>query len=93
MTSVTLSRIVYLWRIAATGLCFASFGLSGLLFSALIAPAVWIFPTNNSWKRDTIHLIIHWGSRLFVWMLRTLGVMTLRIQGAEKLQNRGGWCG
>jgi len=84
------TSINYLWRVGATGFCFVSFGVGGLLLSTVIAPVVWLMPVNRQWKRDIIHLIIHLSSRVFVWMLRSLGVMTLSVNGGGTLKRLGG---
>jgi len=77
------------WRVAATGLCFSTFGLGGLALRLVAFPllraAVWQERRRCELARDMIRL----GLRAFVRLMCLVGVMTLEIRGAERLRRRG----
>jgi len=77
------------WRIPATGLCFAVFGLGGLLMG-LVG-----FPLINLLVRDPVRRV-RWSRALvgasfrgFMRLMILLGLVRLRWVGAERLQRRG----
>lgn len=82
------TRINKAWRLVATGLAFVVFGVCGVLFSIIVFPLAWLWPHRASRQR-TVTFIIHWFFRALVRALQWLGVMTLDMQGAERLRAGG----
>jgi 1-acyl-sn-glycerol-3-phosphate acyltransferase len=82
-------RLDRYWRICATGLCFSGFGIGGLCLRLIAFPllrlAVWPQPRRTAVAR----WLVHASMRSFVWLMRTLGVLSYDVRGAEKLR-RGG---
>ena len=75
----------YYWRLVATGGCFATFGIGGLLLSTLVFPPLLVLPKH---KRD-IHArwIIHKSFGLFMWLMESVGIMRFEVSGADQLRN------
>lgn len=88
MTPPLTTRINKAWRLVATGLAFVVFGICGVLFSIIVFPLAWLWPHRASRQR-TVTFIIHWFFRALVRALQWLGVMTLDMQGAERLRAGG----
>lgn len=86
-----LSLINYYWRILATGLCFSSFGLGGLLLSLTVFPFIYLLPVSMQWKRNRAQAVIHYSFQLFVWMMRVIGILSLTLEGKERLQKGGNY--
>ena len=84
-----VERLDRYWRIAATGLCFSSFGIGGLCLRLIAFPllrvAVWPQPRRT----EVARWLVHSAMRSFVWLMRTLGVLSYTVHGAEKLRRRG----
>ncbi|MDR2925846.1 MAG: 1-acyl-sn-glycerol-3-phosphate acyltransferase [Azoarcus sp.] len=78
-----------LWRILATGFCFALFGLGGLVILLLAFPllrlAVWQRPRRQAMARDIVCLTF----RFFCKVMTVTGVISFEVRGLEKLQRRG----
>jgi 1-acyl-sn-glycerol-3-phosphate acyltransferase len=77
------------WRVLATGVCFASFGAGGVLiglFGPLVLRGVSRDPAACSRRAQAL---IHYAFRLFVWMMRVLGVLSLEVRERQRLR-RGG---
>lgn len=74
----------YHWRLVATGLCFATFGVGGLLLTLLVFPWLRLLrpPLRLRWTR----WVIHRAFAGFMWLMETLGVMRLEVQGAQALR-------
>lgn len=78
-----------LWRIFATALAFACFGVGGL--------ALWVvvFPLQSLWFRDgarrqqAARTVVQAVFRLFIGWMWLLGLIRYEIRGVEKLQRRG----
>ncbi len=86
METFIFKRLNYAWRIVATGFCFSTFGIGGLLLTLTVFPFVFMLPINRQLKKEKAQLIIHNGFRLFVWLMQFIGIMRLTISGVEKLQ-------
>jgi 1-acyl-sn-glycerol-3-phosphate acyltransferase len=81
------NKINYYWRFAATGTCFAVFGVGGLLLSIIAFPPLLVFSKKN--RKNYARGIIQKSFRLFLWFMEAVGIMRLEIIGKEKLRNCG----
>ncbi|BCL77395.1 1-acyl-sn-glycerol-3-phosphate acyltransferase [Jeongeupia sp. HS-3] len=77
-----------LWRIAATGFCFAVFGLGGIVILCLLLPLLQLVPGRTR-RLHCAKGAIHWGFRFFVALMACVGVISYEVRGAEKLQRFG----
>jgi 1-acyl-sn-glycerol-3-phosphate acyltransferase len=77
------------WRVFATGLCFAIFGLGGLLIRALAFPALRLLVRDPARRARRARSLIHHAFRAFVTLMRATGVISLEVRGAEKLHRQG----
>jgi 1-acyl-sn-glycerol-3-phosphate acyltransferase len=87
-----LASLSYAWRVFATGLCFASFGIGGLLLRVLVFPLLnlWLWQENNRTRRiDAARNIIRITFRLFINLMQAVGVLRYRIIGSERLARQG----
>lgn len=77
------------WRIVATGISFASFGIGGLLLRFVVLPVVaWTAPSPEH-RTVRVRRVISTCFRWFIGWMRWLGVLTYQVDGAERLQRRG----
>ncbi|MBA3580856.1 MAG: 1-acyl-sn-glycerol-3-phosphate acyltransferase [Gammaproteobacteria bacterium] len=78
----------YYWRIFATALCFALFGLFGVLLSISIFPLmILLFYRHPTHRHRAGQYVIH---KLFYWythIMQGLGVLTFSTAGLEKLRH------
>lgn len=81
------SLLNYYWRIFATGLCFSTFGVGGLVLSLTVFPLLAIIPVSKERKKDKAQIVIHHSFRLFLWMMTRVGVLAVTMKGQERLQN------
>lgn len=84
-----VERLDIAWRTAATGLCFATFGLGGLLLRALVFPVLSLAVAQPQRRMRWARACIRRTFGLFVRMMCALGVMSCEVVGAERLQRRG----
>jgi 1-acyl-sn-glycerol-3-phosphate acyltransferase len=73
------------WRVMATGFCFAVFGAGGLLLGLLVFPLLGLLVHDRRRRAVIAKSIIHRTFRLFVGMMRGLGVLTYDVSGLERL--------
>lgn len=77
------------WRVLATGLSFACFGIGGLLMGVLAFPLinllVWSPVRRIRWSRALVGASF----RGFIGLMTLLGLVRVRWTGAERLQRRG----
>lgn len=76
-------RFNYYWRLTATGICFAAFGIGGLLLTTLIFPALRLTPRHLRTQRA--RWLIHQAFRIFMGMMRVLGVLRIEVIGGKAL--------
>lgn len=76
----------YIWRVGATGLSFASFGLGGVAIGALIAPMVKLSSQDLDIRTQRTQKIIKHSFKGFTEMMVKLGIMTYEVESLEKLQ-------
>jgi len=77
----------YIWRVAATGFSFASFGLGGVAIGAVIAPMVKLSSQNLELRTQRTQKVIKHSFKGFTEMMVKLGIMTYEVEGLEKLQH------
>lgn len=77
------------WRVFATGLSFALFGLGGLLLRVLVFPALALLVRSPVRRTAAARAVVRLAFRAFVALMRALGVLRYEIHGLDKLA-RGG---
>jgi 1-acyl-sn-glycerol-3-phosphate acyltransferase len=80
---------LYYWRLGATGLSFAVFGLGQLVLGILVFPLIRLLPGGrNTYQARTRTLLRH-AFRLFIWFMRWVGVLSYEFRGVERLGKPG----
>ncbi|MBI3285453.1 MAG: 1-acyl-sn-glycerol-3-phosphate acyltransferase [Burkholderiales bacterium] len=87
--SELMQRLGRYWRVFATGLSFAAFGVGGLLLWALVFPVLHLMVRQPERRVACARAIIRLTFLAFVGLMRSLGVLRYEIIGREKLE-RGG---
>lgn len=77
------------WRIAATGFCFVTFGVGGLLLTLLATPLLWLCIRTRTTRKRIAQRLISAACRLFVSVMHYSGVLDYSINGQEYLQRSG----
>lgn len=77
-----------LWRQFATGLCFAVFGLGGLVLSLALLPAPWLVRDRERRER-AVKFLIHRCFRLFVGLMKGVGILSYEVTQTQKLREPG----
>lgn len=77
------------WRQFATGLCFAVFGIAGVLFGVTVFPLACLTTRNPATAKRRAQWIVSRWFRTFSHLMRLVGVISWEIHGAEKLRRRG----
>ncbi|MCH8620681.1 lysophospholipid acyltransferase family protein [Undibacterium sp. TS12] len=77
------------WRVFATGLSFATFGLGGVLLWALVFPVLNLLVLQQERRTEWARVIIRRSFRGFVGLMKGLGVLRYELIGLERLE-RGG---
>ncbi|KPZ02939.1 Acyltransferase family protein [Pseudomonas tremae] len=87
--SLKKGQDAYYWRLLATGISFALFGLSGLCLRLFVFPVLSCLPGSKaSHQRRARRTISHLFWR-FIRIMARMGVLTYEVQGAEKLGRPG----
>jgi 1-acyl-sn-glycerol-3-phosphate acyltransferase len=79
----------YSWRVVATGISFAGFGIGGLLLRVLIFPPLQWCVRNRLRQQRIARRWLQRSFVLFIESMRRLGVLTWEVHGRERLQRDG----
>lgn len=82
-----LKRLFYLWRLFWTGFAFALLSIGGFILATTVIPAMTLFVPEGQARCRRAQAIIRGALRLYIAMLRVVGVLKLEVTGAEKLRN------
>jgi 1-acyl-sn-glycerol-3-phosphate acyltransferase len=82
-------RQTYVWRLFATGACFVLFGLGGLVLGLLVFPLMLLWPSSPELRRARIRSSVQRAFRLFVEVMRVVGVLRYEFVGSERLGRPG----
>jgi 1-acyl-sn-glycerol-3-phosphate acyltransferase len=84
-----LDRIDRAWRVLATALCFAAFGLGGIVFGLVVFPLLQLCVRDGERRRILARQVIHRSFGWFVAMMRAAGVITYEVSGLQRLRPGG----
>lgn len=79
------ARLDRWWRVMATGLSFAVFGLGGLIMSITLFPLLHVTTFDRRRANRRCQFVVHLSFRFFIWLMRTLGVLTYERHDMERL--------
>jgi len=77
------------WRVFATGFCFTVFGIGGLLQGLTLFPLLRLLSGSRRRAQPVIRAALRHNFRLFVGLMRTLGLLTYEVRGRERLLSQG----
>ncbi len=88
-SSMTRLRDAYYWRLLATAISFALFGLGGLCLRLVIFPLLACLPGDAQRQRERARRTVSRLFWLFIRFMARSGVLTYSVEGAEKLGRPG----
>jgi 1-acyl-sn-glycerol-3-phosphate acyltransferase len=83
--SAVTKRVFYIWRLFWTGFAFAALGVGGFILAMTLIPTVTLFVRDPHARNHRAQVIVRESFRIYVAMLRALGVLKLEVIGAERL--------
>src|SRR5688572_27742300 len=87
--SAMAERLDVTWRVLATGLCFAAFGLGGLVFGILVFPALGLLVRDRQRRSLLAKRVIRYSFQLFIGLMRRMGVLSYEVNGLSRLRAGG----
>jgi 1-acyl-sn-glycerol-3-phosphate acyltransferase len=83
--SVVTKRAFYIWRLFWTACAFAALGVGGFVLAMTLIPMVTLFVQDTHTRNHRAQVIIRESFRVYIAMLRALGVLKLEVVGGHKL--------
>ena len=80
-----LAKIDHAWRWFGTAFSFLAFGFGGLITALLVVPLLYCLPGGEAIRARRVRLSIHLMFRMYIEMMRLLGVLSYQLEGIEKL--------
>lgn len=84
-----MKSLNYAWRVFATGVSFAVFGIGGVLLSLTLFPLARLLSADRNAARYNIQRIMHLSWRLFIGFMKVTGILSWELRGGERLRQRG----
>ena len=86
-----ITRIAYARRVIATGICFTTFVMGGLILTLAALPIILLFPRTEEDKQRFSLALIHRGFHLFMAYLRWMQtIRSFRVEGVEQFPSGRG---
>jgi 1-acyl-sn-glycerol-3-phosphate acyltransferase len=85
-----LWRLNYLWRLLATGYCFTFFFGFGFILALTLLPLVRLTCRDPQEKNRRARRLVNRIWRFFVWQMRVLGILSLKVEGMDYLKQSPG---
>lgn len=85
-----MQRLDRLWRISATGLSFAVFGLGALVISCTFFPVIHLISNRREIAHKRCQFIVHLSFKVFIRVMSGLGIITYQIDDTQRLANSRG---
>ncbi|WP_233710246.1 lysophospholipid acyltransferase family protein [Pseudomaricurvus albidus] len=77
------------WRVLATGFCFLTFGLGGLILPLVAVPVLYLLPGGPLRRERRAKALIHYTFRGFMELMRFLGILTYSVEQRQALNRPG----
>lgn len=84
-----LASICRIWRVFATGLSFALFGLGAVVLRVLVFPLLSLCVRSPAARQHAARTTVRLSFRAFVGIMRALGVLRYEVRGLDKLDRQG----
>ena len=81
-----LQQLSILWRVIGTGLSFVIFGLGGVILPIIAVPLLFVTTRDRVLRERRAQKVIHHSFRVFVEVMRIIGILTYQIEGIEKVK-------
>lgn len=76
----------YFWRVIATGLCFALFGIGGLLLSLFVLPLQRVVIKDEVAQKAVARKTVHYSFKFFIAFMQFVGIFKFDLQQAQQLK-------
>jgi len=80
----------HLWRIIATGFCFACFGLGGVFLTLFVFPLQKLFIKDSSKQKQVARKTVHYTFKFFIALMAFTRIFSFDLAQANKLSNMNG---
>jgi len=82
-------RLNRAWRIFGTGLSFVFFGVGAVVLGFTVWPVLRLSSMNRDIGVARVQRAVSLSMRVFLWFMKSMGVVSFEIRGREKLAARG----
>jgi len=83
-------KLDWAWRLFVTGIAFALFSLGGLVMTVAYFPLLNLIVRNREKRASVVQLTIHRAFRWYIWIVKTIGVLSIDVENAEYLRGLKG---
>jgi len=77
------------WHFTASAIAFALFGFGGVVLPLFVFPVLRCLPGSRETWQLRCQVALHWYFRIYVAIIEAIGVVRMRVSGAEELRRPG----
>jgi len=82
-------KLNYYWRLFATAIAFSLFGIGGVFIPLIALPVFYLLPGGLAERQVRTRKLVHQTFRIFIRIMRLLGILSWNITGLDKLRRPG----
>ena len=80
-------KINWFWRLFVTGIAFNLFWLGGLVMTIVYFPILNLIIRDPEKRASVVQKTIHGSFRWYIWIVKTIGVLSLNVENSEYLKD------
>lgn len=74
------------WRLIATAMSFALFGLGGIIIPLIVIPIIYLLPGDAQRRQRRGKAFIHQSFRLYIQLMKNMGVLSYELEDVDRLK-------
>lgn len=90
MVAKLFQRLNQIWRIIATGFCFAVFGVGGVVLTLLVLPLQRVLEPCKHKQKQKARITVHYSFKFFVALMHYMGVIHFSVEDKQRFSQLKG---
>ncbi len=76
-----------IWRLLATAMSFALFGLGGIIIPLIVIPVIYLLPGDVQRRQRRGKAFIHHSFRFYIQLMKNMGILSFELEDIDRLKD------